>query len=371
MLISDFFYPHWTGIAKSALDFALYIKQKYKTRVTVLTVAFDKKLPKQEFYKGIEIIRSNYIFKFSRTYYSIKILFDLLKIGNHYECFVIHSPNSNVLFFTLITKLIYRRRIYIVHHGDLILPSQSGSKIFKWLIEKMFDILTVISFYLADTIITFTADYAKHSRVMKCFTKKSAVFIPPFAMLQGKPSEKLQNSFVSLKYDNLIGFAGRFVEEKGYDILLRSIPLVMNELPKAHFVFAGEINMSYENFFKQNQNLVQEVHKYLTFLGRLTDTELSYFYKQLSVFVISSRSDCFPVTQIEAVKSKVPIVVTDIPGARMLVKESGFGIIVPPENPKALANGIIKAIQERDTLLKNHDKATSFLKKYERLDFIT
>ena len=123
--------------------------------------------------------------------------------------------------------------------------------------------------------------------------------------------------------------------------------------------------MTYEPFFEKYQRLVDAQKKHLRFLGLLSKGDLGHFYAPLDAFVISSRSECFALTQIEAVQQRVPIVVTDIPGARMLVKSSGFGKVVAPEDPYALAQGIIEVIKQKKRLAANHAKALQFLKKYE------
>jgi glycosyltransferase involved in cell wall biosynthesis len=71
------------------------------------------------------------------------------------------------------------------------------------------------------------------------------------------------------------------------------------------------------------------------------------------------------VTQIEAVHHSIPLVVTDIPGARMLVKESGFGAVAETENPKNLARAIIDVMSHRKNYLTFHKKALQFLHAYD------
>jgi len=184
------------------------------------------------------------------------------------------------------------------------------------------------------------------------------------------PTKKADSSFLK-KIDNLkknhilIGFAGRFVEEKGFDILFKSIPFVLKTYPNALLVFAGETNISYENSFQINKKLIDKYKKQIILLGLLNKSELFLFYKSLDVFVISSRSDCFPLTQMEVAICGIPLVVTDIPGARMLVKETGFGEVVLPENPQSLANGIISVLQTRESLIKRKNNVIQFLSNYE------
>ena len=168
----------------------------------------------------------------------------------------------------------------------------------------------------------------------------------------------------------MIGFAGRFVEEKGFDILLDAISKVIEKIHQAHFVFAGSQKMDYEPFFEICEKRVKKNRRHLTFLGLLKKGDLSYFYKNLDLFVIPSRSDCFTLTQIEAVLSGIPVGTTDIPGARVLVKKTGFGKLSAPENAVDFARQIIWVLENREQLLKNQSKAKQFLKDGAKNTFL-
>jgi glycosyltransferase involved in cell wall biosynthesis len=73
---------------------------------------------------------------------------------------------------------------------------------------------------------------------------------------------------------------------------------------------------------------------------------MAEFYRLCDVFVLPSRSDMFALVQVEALLCGTPLVATDIPGARVVVRETGMGVLVPPGDPQALANGI-RAVLDR------------------------
>lgn len=363
LIASEYFYPHWTGISKSILQMAKDLTRR-NCEVAVLTTRFDNKLKSSESISGINIIRSPYLFRFSRTHYSAASIVDFVKLCRPVSCVIVNSPNSNIAFFSTIAKLL-RKRLVIFHQGDLVLPRKTGNALINWLIERIFDVATAWSFLLADSISTYTKDYAVHSRVMRPFIKKFIAYIPPLTINDGAADKRLQNLLAKLKKDQvLIGFAGRFVEEKGFDILLQAIPYVVKKIPNARFVFAGETQLPYENFYGKMKNLIEKNQKYLVFLGRLNQADLGEFYHSLSVFVLPSRSDCFAQTQAEAMWAGVPVVAADIPGARVLVRETGFGKVVSSENPTALSQGIIDVIRNHTHYKQHKNAITPFLKKY-------
>ncbi len=364
LLVSEYFLPHWTGISQAFFYLAKNL-QKQRFTIQVLTTQFDKKLALEEEVRGVPVMRSPYQVRISRTHYSFALLISFIKLLPSYDWVVINSPNSNILFLSVLTKL-FGKKLAIYHQGDLTLPRQTGNRIKHAFMEKVFDALSIPSFLLANVTSTYTRDYAAHSRVMKYALRTFRAYIPDFKAAQGEPHKDFVKKMGALKKDRvLIGIAGRFVEEKGYEILLKAIPNIKKALPNAHIVFAGKHLIDYEPYFELHKNLIQQHKNVITFLGLLDEGDLAHFYKSIEVFVISSRSDCFPVTQIEAVHYGAPLVVTDIPGARMLVKESGFGAIAKPEDPVDLALKIVDVVKNKKMYLQNEKKAIQFLNKYE------
>ena len=76
LLVTDFFYPHWTGISKSVFSLTQALQDTFY--ITILTVRFDKKLPQKEKIDKVAIVRSNYLFTISRSKYSLAIIGDFL-----------------------------------------------------------------------------------------------------------------------------------------------------------------------------------------------------------------------------------------------------------------------------------------------------
>lgn len=353
LIVTDYYYPHWTGISKS-LD---YLTQSLKSSFdfAVLTVRFKKNLPKIDTRNGVKILREDYFFSLSRSKYSpATILRFLMEVKKH-DIVFINSPCSNTLPVAILAK-IFGKKLFVFHQGDLILPKGPINRV----LEKIFDISTYIAFFLADKVSSYTKDYAEHSRALKPFLHKLTPFLIPIP-----PPKKLHRGGVTqgLKGEEkiLFGFAGRFVEEKGFDILFDAIPRVIKRLPSVHFVFAGETNIAYENFYQKNQDKIKKLKKHLTFLGLLIGQKLAEFYSMIDFIVVPSRSDCFNLVQAEAMLSETPSIASDIPGLRFLVEKTGFGVTFKKENPQDLADKIIMCYKNKIAFLKHYQKVKEVL----------
>ena len=244
--------------------------------------------------------------------------------------------------------------------------------------ELFYFITTLLSIKLAKTIIAQTRDYAASSRLLSKAGDELSIIVPLYErrsvspLIKQKLRKKLPAKYTHLvgfagrspiikpklrknlpvKFTHVVGFAGRFVHEKGFDILLNAIPRVTKRFQSVIFVFAGETAMVYENFYHENKHLIQKNRDHLVMLGRLTPDEMAAFYALCDIFVISSRSDCFPSVEIEALLAGIPVVVTDIPGASWAVKTTGMGKVVPAENVEALAEGISMLLENKDRYSK-------------------
>lgn len=366
LVISEFYPPHWTGLSKVMHIIAKNLTQQGYD-VSALTIQMDKSIPKEEVIDNIKIIRVPFQLKISRSLFSLLIITKLFKIIREFDAVIISSPNSNVLIFSIITKL-FGRKLIIFHHGDLLLPQKSGNQFVNRSIEKAFDLFTIPAVWMSDIASVHTFDYAKNSRIIKHGLKKFRPFTPTIELSVKGPNKPFKMKIDSYKEEHvLIGFAGRFVEEKGLDIFMQSIPIILEKIPNARFLLAGK-KMEYESFFEYALEYSKGYENYIEFLGLLDFNDLTYFYKNLDTFVISSRSDCFPTTQLEVMHFKVPVVVTDIPGARTLVRDTGFGIVVKPESPEELAKGIVEVIKNRKKYEQQYPKVQERLARDRNFD---
>lgn len=356
LILSDYFYPHWTGIAKSIYNLTKALKNNYS--ITVLTVRHDKKLKKQELKQGVKIIRSDYLFTLSRSKYSLTIIFKLLLLIKNFDAVLINTPSANTLPFAIIAKL-FAKKILIFHQGDLILPKSPFNK----LIEAVFYLSHRLALSLSDKVATYTPDYAKNSRVLKPYLYKFTPLLLPLPKIKpiNRETLVLQKLKILKKQGKLLfGFAGRFVEEKGFDILLTALPEIIKKLPHAHFVFAGKTQMQYENFYQRNKQMLLRLKKHITLLGLLKERQMQYFYQNIDFIVVPSRSDCFNLVQAEAMLNKIPAISSDISGLRFAVKKTGFGVLFKMGNPKDLVRKIIYAVNNRYQILQNYQKVISF-----------
>ncbi len=68
---------------------------------------------------------------------------------------------------------------------------------------------------------------------------------------------------------------------------------------------------------------------------------------EADAFVLSSRSECLPISIIEAMAAGLPVVATDVGGVAELVDEGSTGRLVPAGDPEAMARGLADVLADK------------------------
>ena len=121
--------------------------------------------------------------------------------------------------------------------------------------------------------------------------------IPPFVDVPVPDAEKVRELRQAWAPGGgpMIGFAGRFVEEKRPDLLIRSLEVVNRTFPGARIVFAGQHEIPYESYWPRHQPLVDRFRDQLVFLGIVPSTqEMADFYAACDVLALPSDTSASP-----------------------------------------------------------------------------
>lgn len=135
---------------------------------------------------------------------------------------------------------------------------------------------------------------------------------------------------------------GRLEPQKGIDILLKSLVLVLNGLKrnqKVHLTIAGEDEGQYEKL-AENLGLSENVN----FVGWLNSEQLRQLLSETSLCVLPSRVESFGLAMGEVMAAGVPIISTNTSSIPEIITDGKTGLLAPPENPEALAEKILYAI---------------------------
>jgi glycosyltransferase involved in cell wall biosynthesis len=341
LVFLTYYYPHWTGLTAYAKRLAEGMAARGHT-VTVLASRHSPDLPLTDSMNGVNIIRLPTVGRVSRGVLMPRFPVTAARLIARHDLVQVHTPMLETVLVTALARLQGKPSI-ITHHGDLVMPAGVFNQIVLHTVRGAMR----LGLHLSSRVTVHSADYGRNSDFLRPIVHKLDAVYPPVEIPSPQPEAVAAwRRELGLEYKKLIGFAGRFVEEKGFDYLLQAVGPTLERVPNAHFVYAGETNVVYENFFARWKPLLDENREYVTTLGLLRDPQkLANFYAMCDLFALPSRTDCFPSVQIEALLSGTPVVTTDIPGAREVVKVTGMGRLVRPRDPVALADGFAEVLR--------------------------
>src|SRR5258708_6766042 len=122
---------------------------------------------------------------------------------------------------------------------------------------------------------------------------------------------------------SVVAIVARYDPNKGHEIFLRAAAIVLNSMPKAHFLLAGAGIGEHAEIRALSERLRGHVH----FAGAVHDVPT--FYAGVDVAInCSSHGEGFSNSIGEAMACAVPCVVSDVGDSAAIV--GGFGRVVPP-----------------------------------------
>jgi len=126
------------------------------------------------------------------------------------------------------------------------------------------------------------------------------------------------------------------------EMLIRAIPLVLNQTPEAKFILAGD---GKQRKHLENLAISLGVSDSIRFIGRVLHSELPEYLAISDIYVSTSLSDTSHISLQEAMACQLAPVVTDIPANRAWIESGKNGFIVPINDIEALADRIVHLIK--------------------------
>jgi glycosyltransferase involved in cell wall biosynthesis len=321
----------------------------------------------------------------------------LREIGNA-DVVSIHLPQVEAALSALLARLRGRKPL-ITYHCDLEMPPVWYGK----LVNRVTYWNNLLAGKLADTIVAYTEDFARHSPFLSRFagpglsarndpqTAKQAaqhaarpkgkvhIILPPVVIPEPTPDgvQALRERIRLASDEKVIGFAARFAYEKGAGYLINAIPHLQKEFPKFRIVFAGPYGKDVigETIWDDLQPLIKQHKDYLHFLGTLNPEQMANFFALCDVVTVASinNTESFGLVQVESFMCGTPVVATNLPGVRQPVTMTGMGEIVPIADAHGLAEGLLKVLREPGKYVKPRSEIfrifelTRTVDEYERL----
>lgn len=139
----------------------------------------------------------------------------------------------------------------------------------------------------------------------------------------------------------------RLSTEKGLDVLLRALPMVVVEFSEMRCIIAGE-GPERERLATLAEQL--GVNDRVVFAGFCSDTES--LLATSTVYVQPSRTEGTPLAVLEAMAAGCAIVASAVGGMPAVLRDGTLGMLVPSDDPKQLAMAILRLLRSQEVRAK-------------------
>lgn len=136
----------------------------------------------------------------------------------------------------------------------------------------------------------------------------------------------------------LVGAVGNIRPAKAYDIFLRAAADLLARYPGYRFVIAGEGEESPLGLELRRLREELGLANRVRFLGFRADARA--VLGALDVYALTSRTEGFSISTVEAMGMALPVVATRCGGPEGIIENGITGLLVPNDSPQAVADGV-------------------------------
>lgn len=270
----------------------------------------------------------------------IQLLWRLYRYLKKEKFDIIHTHSIGSNFYGRIAKLLkWKTRLVTTVHGDTLSNLSGAFKIY--LVIYFVHYIDLWMAIISDKVFS-VSNNLREKLISKGLSRNKVIVIHNginLEVLDKSTSignqEKLKKEFGIKNGEKIIGTVGRLIPVKNYKLLLKAAKDISQAEKKTKVLIVGDGKE--ENELKK---LVIELKlkDNIIFTGWRTD--LAHLYGIMNIFILSSKSEGLPITILEAMACKKPVVATNVGGITEAVRHGKSGLLVPSDDYIALASSI-------------------------------
>lgn len=322
--------------------------------VTVLTSQYEPDLPRYDVVAGVKIVRIPVASRVSKGVIMPGFGPMAWKLARQHDVIHLHLPQFDAPGVAMRGRLL-GKPVVLTYHCDLQLPDGA----FNRLVDSIVRVMNRLAGELADAIVTYTRDYGSNSDFLSRYLNNKLAIIPPPVHL-ASCEDGVAHAFRTkhkLHGQKVIGISARLAAEKGVEILLKALPLVLESHPNTKVLHAGMVEgvIGEREYATRLAPMLKRHTENYILLGNLEGSDYSAFHSSLDCLVLSSlnSTESFGLVQIEAMASGTPVVASALPGVRQPVAMTGMGEVTPVGDHVALAEAIVRVLDDKERYVTN------------------
>jgi len=302
----------------------------------------------------IKNIRFKHLKRTFLPYKNIRFILEIREYIKKNNIDILHLNSSNTLFAAIAAKLIKNKPLVVFTYRGLSIIDENytGSFILKWIYWIFFKILL----FFVDKQVMVSKQNQIQCQKIKLAKNDITIHngLNP-DLLNFLPKEQALNYYekklgVKLQNKLIIGSIGRLAYQKNYEFLIKRIKEIKEKYPEIICIVAGEgpDRKKYEEEIKKNK-----LENNFLLAGDIK--EAFQYIKAFDIFVLPSRYEGLSITLIEALFGAIPILATEVGGAKEQLENAGLTYKL--DNKEDFTNKMTKLIVDKDFRKKLSKKA--------------
>lgn len=250
---------------------------------------------------------------------------------------LVHAHSFDTALYTaLATRRTGVPFIATFHGAKDVIRSGLRSRL-KWLLIGRAGALVCVSQSLAELASSVPGFPARRLRAIL-----NGANLAPFT---GRSNRDLRERLGIADSTVLIGALGNVRGPKGYPVLLEAIALLRASGIDVHLTIAGDDRGALADELRAKRaTLGLDAH--VSFLSFVDDP--APYLEGLDLFVLSSTSEGFSLSTVQAMAAARPIVATRSGGPEELLRDGETGLLVPTDSPQVLAEALARLAHDAD-----------------------
>jgi glycosyltransferase involved in cell wall biosynthesis len=158
-----------------------------------------------------------------------------------------------------------------------------------------------------------------------------------------------------------VGFAGTFFRYQGVQTLIEAAPLILEKRPEARFLIVGDGEMRKEWEARVRRLGIEAV---FDFPGQIPYDAIPYYLGAMDLCVApftADRGEGSPLKLFDYMASGRPVIVSEIPAVKSLIERSRALAPVPPDDPNALAQAVLRILGDEKERRRLGEEGRAFV----------
>jgi len=275
-----------------------------------------------------------------------KYLFRLLKIIKENNIDIVHLHNQGVIMLSMLCKILkpQLKFVYTIHDSVVVK---------EWNKATLFINRVFIDMNIAISEEIFNECVNKNLITTKIYN--------------GVDTKKWKPAQGGALLFSIINVARITYYKKGQDILIKALKACKDKGMKFSCNLVGGVYEYDTESFEYLKKLIKdlELSEEIMFLGSRDD--IPDLLAQSDLFVLPSRFEGMPISLLEAMAAKLPVIASNISGSSDLIKHENNGLMFESENYLDLAEKILFLYNNKEDMKRLAQNAYKYVQRFDIL----